>query len=122
MSPFWRSSTPAKLGDTEVKLKPGVSVNGLRPEMVLAAGVVEGIFLAGGYEVVITSGTDGNHSRGSRHYVGHALDFRTRHIPREEWNKLADQIRDALGPDFQLVIEKTHFHLEFDPPANRTTS
>jgi hypothetical protein len=98
-----------------VRLKPGVEVRGLKPEMALAALIVAGVYSSEGHDCTITSGRDGQHMRGSRHYWGHALDFRTRNVPNEKRPALAEAVREALGGEFDVVLESTHLHVEFDP-------
>jgi len=62
-------------------------------------------------ELVITSGRDGKHGLNSLHYQGLAVDLRT-------WNLLATvvaRIRAELGSDFEVILEKDHIHIEYDP-------
>ena len=51
----------------------------------------------------------------SMHYVGYALDFRTRHIAVGWHEKLAKEVRRALTDEYDVVLEKTHLHVEYDP-------
>jgi len=67
------------------------------------------------YRCVVTSAFDGQHKPGSLHYVGRALDFRIWDVPSEERADLAAHIRDRLGPDFDVVLEANHIHIEYDP-------
>lgn len=60
-----------------------------------------------------TSIVDGLHSRNSLHYVGLACDLRIWYLP-----KLApfiDSITLLLGEDYDIVLEKDHIHVEFQP-------
>ena len=99
-----------------LRLKEGVKIKGLQPEMVLAAQIVEGVYASyNNAECVITSVRDGIHNTHSFHYVGYAIDFRTRHIPGGWLHKLERDIKRALGSEFDVVLEKTHLHVEFDP-------
>jgi uncharacterized protein YcbK (DUF882 family) len=101
---------------TAVKLKLGASIAGLQPEMAVALVVVSGVYeRLGVSEVVITSGTDGIHSPKSRHYLGFALDFRTRNVPLAQRDELAKQIKKALGQDFFVLLESDHLHIDFRP-------
>ena len=64
-------------------------------------------------DVVITSGTDGVHMSGSKHYKGEALDLR---LPPIEWRgRFIARLGERLGPDYQIVVEDDHIHVEFDP-------
>ena len=85
--------------------------------IVVAAGVLAGF----GLRFTITSLNDGRHSRKSFHYHGMALDIRTRdegptyaQWPLELKNQIADALRNALGGDYDVVVESTHLHVEFD--------
>jgi len=68
--------------------------------------------------LTLTSGTDGVHMAGSRHYRGYALDLRKPlkyYKPTDNVEKLAIALRVALGNEFDVVLEKTHIHVEYDP-------
>jgi hypothetical protein len=94
----------------------GVRLSGAIALSVMVQVVAEA-FAAVGSDAIITSGTEGTHSRGSEHYVGHALDWRTKHLSLA----IAQQVRDdaalRLGPDFDVLLETTppHLHTELDP-------
>ena len=98
-----------------MKLKPGVCVTGIQPEMIIGKDVAQAVFAAMEYDFIITSITDGKHSKGSRHYSGQAIDIRTRHMSSVVAKEARDKIAKALPNDFDCVLEKTHIHLEFDP-------
>ena len=99
-------------------IKDGVH---LAPHMAVsvAVHVVASIYHEAGYKCVLTAGMDGQHSRASLHYAGHALDFRTRHVPMPEMEELVAEIRDCLGTDFDVVLEPTHLHVEYQPKGER---
>lgn len=71
-----------------------------------------------GYDCTITAGLDGKHSAGSLHYVGMALDFRTRVIPGADREPLRAKISARLGPDFDVVLEADHYHVEYQPKTH----
>jgi hypothetical protein len=101
-------------------LKPGVKLTDLQPQMVLGAVIVAGVYEAhGAQQCVLTSVNDSKHGLDSLHYKGRAGDFRTKDF---SGNKLAlrDAVREALGPDFDVVLEhvgeeQEHIHVEWDP-------
>jgi hypothetical protein len=96
-------------------LKPGVRVYGIRPEMVLALVAADRIWQRHGSELVVTSVMDGTHSRGSLHYAGCAVDLRTWHL--DDIAAAAQELREALGEDFDVVVEASHVHLEYQAKA-----
>ena len=98
-----------------MRLKPGVRIHGIRPEMLVALQVAAGVFAERGLACIVTSATEGRHGRNSLHYVGCAVDLRSRHVPPEDVDPIAARLRFALGADFDVVVEPTHFHIEFQP-------
>ncbi len=96
-------------------IKQGVSIRGVRPEIVLALVIVNDIYKRFGQELVVTEITGGKHGVGSLHYVGQAADIRTSYFAQGEAKVVADEIRIALGKEFDVVLESTHIHLEFQP-------
>ena len=95
-----------------MRLKPGVRIHGIKPEVLFALNVLESIWPT---ELVVTCGMEGKHGRGSLHYVGYAVDVRTRDLEPEELAALVSVAKDSLGQDFDVVLEKTHLHVEFQP-------
>lgn len=98
-----------------MKFKKGVTL-ALRPQMAAVLPVIEEVHERLGVgEAWITSGTDGEHSPQSLHYVGLAVDLRTRGLAMSRIIALAEALKLALGVDFDVVIEATHLHIEWDP-------
>ena len=100
-----------------MKLKPGVKIMGVKPELAFVMPIIDDIVMC--YDLleglVITSVTDGKHGKGSRHYIGHAIDIRTRNMTRPTPKECVKELKTALGSDFDVVLEKDHIHLEYDP-------
>lgn len=101
-----------------LSLKDDVRIIGIRPELTLGIMIVHSVFQGLGILCVITSCTEGRHSRGSLHYAGAACDFRTRHLSVETRDKLYKLIKTNLGIDFDFVLEKDHFHMEYQPKVS----
>ncbi len=95
------------------KLKPGVRLTGIRPETLLAVMVAERAYNQAGHELVVTSCVDGKHGRGSLHYSGAAVDLRTRDVPSDAMQEIVAEIREALGADFDVILETDHLHIEY---------
>lgn len=102
-----------------MRIKTGVRLHGLRPEMLVVLLVAFQLFeLKRGVDTIITSGIDGVHSWGSLHYNGLALDFRTHHIT--DPHAVVRDMADMLGNDYDVVLEaegkpNAHIHVEFQP-------
>jgi hypothetical protein len=99
-------------------LKPGTDLRGITPECAVGLFIAAQVYEARGVPFVVTSVTDGKHSTLSLHYVGKAFDCR---LPsRYTGDPLSDkrihaELREALGPQFDAVLEGDHIHCEFDP-------
>ena len=98
-----------------MKFKEGVKLNGSQPEIALALIVCDGVYKAYGQNMVVTSVTDGVHSRGSLHYVGFAFDLRTRDTHSQDLVRIHKDLLSSLTEEFDVVLEKDHFHVEFQP-------
>lgn len=98
-----------------IRLKHGVDLRGIQPEMLFALQVVHTVYEENNVVLVVTSALDGKHKPDSLHYSGYALDFRTRHMPLEVRTLIAVHIAVALGKQYDVVLEDTHLHVEFDP-------
>lgn len=97
-----------------MKIKPGVKAAGLKAEALLGITVAESVYRQHGYELVVTSITDGKHMKGSLHYKGLAFDCRTNMMPASMKEKVTAALSEALGPEYDVVLEPTHIHVEFD--------
>ena len=119
--------TPAKLAAVPlnreepnmIAIKPGVLLENLTPQMVLGHTIVAAVFLSF-YPATcrVTSGSDGTHMRGSLHPKGNALDYGTNHLLSEQRSKVAAACKEALGENFDVVLESDHLHVEYDPKAS----
>lgn len=99
-----------------MKVKQGVSLVGVQWQMFVAALEVDQAYYSiASEEVTITSGSDGQHSAASLHYRGLALDFRTRNLTEVQKQQFLDDVKARLGSDYNVVLEATHLHVEFDP-------
>ena len=67
--------------------------------------------------VAVTSCTDGKHSRASLHYTGNAVDLRIWNIPENRRKELVAKLSLALGAEYDVVLEKDHIHIEYQPKA-----
>jgi len=104
-----------------LRLKPGVSMKGMSPQVSLGAQIVEGIYLKyNGGELRITSITEGKHMRGSKHFTGCAFDAG---VPAAAVLQIVEECREALGEEWDVIDESKntkggpHIHFEWDPKS-----
>lgn len=81
----------------------------LRPEAGEGLRLVEMLFARRDADLKITSIRDGTHMPGSLHPHGQAFDIsKSTEVSRE-------MIAAVLGPNFDVVEEIDHIHIEYDP-------
>ena len=70
-------------------------------------------------DVIVTCGPEGEHSAGSFHGCGDAVDLRSRVFSEEQQARIQNEVRAKLQAaypgEFDFVLEGDHFHLEYDP-------
>jgi hypothetical protein len=66
-------------------------------------------------EMVVTSVTDGRHSVTSLHKVGYAFDVRLPQRCSHSRERVIEILRNRLTPEFDVVVEATHIHVEYQP-------
>lgn len=62
----------------------------------------------------ITSGTDGTHMEGSKHYSGDAIDLISHNLSANQTNAIIDDLESKLGSDYDIINEGSHIHIEYD--------
>jgi len=92
---------------------------GVTPRNLVIAAAVANTAQALEIDATITSGTDGKHMPTSRHYTGEALDVRSRNMKPALRAVFVTHLRDRLGKSYQVVEEKDHIHIEYDPQGTR---
>jgi len=93
-------------------IKAGVDISRLNREIRRALNTIDTIHHSYGIDLVITSTFEGNHGAGSLHYANDAIDIR---ILQTFKNNVFADLRDRLGNDFDVVLERDHIHIEYDP-------
>jgi len=97
-----------------IKFKDGVPLSGLQPDMLYCIDTCNDVFKQFGHDLIVTSTTDGTHMLNSKHYVGYAIDLRIWHLEGLE-SIIRVELEDALGTNYDVVLESDHIHVEFDP-------
>lgn len=98
-----------------IQLKSKVKILGIKPELVLTLMLVNQVFLKYNLHMIITSMLDGQHSDGSLHPYGFAVDIRSRNISRDFIQKIVRDLKEMFDEQLDIVLESDHFHIEFDP-------
>lgn len=102
-----------------IKLKSGpngVQLRAFTAQCVLAITIAHSVWqempgIIGPF--VVTSISEGQHSNGSLHYVGHAFDLRS---PAPAFaQRLVAALKDALGDEYDVALETDHIHIEWQP-------
>lgn len=94
-------------------IKAGVDISRLKPEIRKRLNKIESIINALlGEEMIITSTYEGTHCAGSLHYAHWAVDVRSMHKRSAVWG----EIKRYLGDDYDVLLENSHIHIEYDPP------
>jgi hypothetical protein len=109
-----------------VCLKDSVHVNGAHfdPVMVRIIEVARDTapMLENG-TVWVTSANDGDHGYGSLHFDNRAFDIRIKNIIGHvggEARLWAERMQIALGDEYDVLLEKDHIHIEYDPAPVQT--
>ncbi len=77
--------------------------------------IARDVFKAHNVYFVITSVCDGKHSATSLHYTGCAFDCRIRALDAKQRKQITSDLKVALTSDFDVVLEATHIHIEYQP-------
>lgn len=116
-----------------MKLKPGVKLTNLTPQMALAAVIVGSVYhrVDPNASCMLTSVNDSKHGAGSLHHCiegkytdgqCRAFDVRTKDVTANKLY-LVQEVKNALGDEFDVVLEgvgtaNEHLHVEYQPKGN----
>jgi len=96
-------------------IKEGAKVNGLRPEILIAWDIAYNVYIKYGVDCILTEGTGGTHGIGSLHYVGLAIDLRTRDFKAGIAEEVKVELKSLLSSQYDVILESDHFHVEYQP-------
>ena len=88
---------------------------GVQPSNLIIAAALANIAAELDLTLLITSGTDGQHMAGSKHYTGEALDLRISNLTESDLNRVLIGLQHHLGAGYDIVREADHIHVEHDP-------
>ena len=103
-----------------IYFKENVYADGISQEILEAINVAHDVFNSIGLpNIVITSLSDGQHLKNSKHYDNpcNAVDIRGRHLTIEIATRILEKIKEELGQDYDCIYhgKSPHFHIEYDP-------
>jgi hypothetical protein len=102
-----------------LKSKAGVEFGGFTRELLTILQACLDCAILLDLNLTITSGSDGTHMKGSRHYTHQAIDLRSKNLTEAQKSKLGSLLRAKLGPRYLVLLEakgkpNEHFHIELD--------
>ena len=108
-----------------LKILPRCDLQVIKPQTVLAILVASSIYEHHNQDCEIYSVVDGVHGPNSKHPEGFAFDIRIKHLDGNDKDisaedmriarMIAAELREALGPQYDVVVESNHIHVEYDP-------
>lgn len=106
-----------------MRLEKNVSLKMLAPQIVLALLIADDIFKkVTGEEVRVTCLFGGKHSAiASLHYIAHAVDLGLgtkgfdNYVDSKYHRELVAELGKALCDEFDVVYERNHIHVEWQP-------
>lgn len=108
-----------------MRIKAGVKLDGVHWALWYAAVLWELLLQRRGYpHGTIVGGTEGADLMGparvgGEHAAGLALDFRTRDLASADVQDVAGELRAALGPQWEVIVESDHVHVDIVPGTMR---
>jgi hypothetical protein len=101
-----------------LKIKPGVKLAGLKPEMCVVLDVVPIIFASKGYDCWLTCAVEPRDK--GEHPNGGALDFdSSNNIPHDTGKEIESSAKSYLGDEFGVLWHGPRWHLHTQHPRPR---
>jgi hypothetical protein len=89
-----------------------VDTGKLRKEIRYALQVCSFVYMHRNGELVLYHTDDGEHMEGSLHYKNRAVDVS---LPSQDVDAIVEEIRLFLEPEYDVIVESDHLHVEWDP-------
>lgn len=97
-----------------LRIENNASLIGIKYPMRKVFKEADKIYARHGQELVLTCGSNGEHSPASYHPFGYAVDLRTNFFGEDQAVVVANELREVLGMFYDVVLHTTHMHVEFD--------
>lgn len=98
----------------KIYLKDGIEPNGLDHVIWRAVSIAAEVWRDDAAQcLTVTSAVRPPSGRRSLHWYGLAVDLRIWGLSHPDITR--DTLAQRLGPDFDVVLETDHIHVEFDP-------
>jgi uncharacterized protein YcbK (DUF882 family) len=98
-----------------MEFAPGCQIQGMTPELLAGLMICDEVYRSWSTIMVVVHVKDGQHMRASLHYSGNAADIRTSTLPEGKVKDVAQEIAEALGGEYDVVLESDHLHIEYQP-------
>jgi len=98
-------------------IKSGVDLSNLQPQMAIAYTIACFVYQKHNVPCVITSAFDDVHKVNTLHQrdgICRALDLRTNNLQPLDIPLVYSDLKNCLGDQFDVVLDKDHVHIEFD--------
>ncbi|MBI4379503.1 MAG: hypothetical protein HY578_10450, partial [Nitrospinae bacterium] len=93
----------------------GATGTGLTADITGIEGTVDSIFNSvASKDAIVTFTTNVVHGANSLHYSGNAIDLRIRDLSPSQIPQIVNGLRNALGSDYDVILEGDHIHIEYD--------
>jgi len=95
-----------------IKIVNGANIQGLDICMRDAMKVLGKVYVKYGQDLTITCGLNGEHSAGSWHYYGRAVDTRIHFWDDFVVEEVYEVLKKKLPSQYRIFNEGTHFHID----------
>lgn len=101
-----------------VFFKQGVKFDGVKTETLAGIMIASFVYYRNGHALTVlklVTENPGVERLRTAHDQGLAFDIRTQMIAKAKQPRMVEALKDALGEDYNVVLEFDHIGVEFDP-------